>query len=35
LKIVLPEKPDPELEQFVRKWAAKSGYDPRVKAGIG
>lgn len=35
LKIVLPERPDPELEQFVRKWAAKSGYDPRVKAGIG
>lgn len=35
LKVVLPDKPDPDLEQFLRKWAAKNDYDPRVKAGIG
>jgi hypothetical protein len=31
---VLPDKPDPDLEQFLRKWGAKNAYDPRVKAGI-
>ncbi len=35
LTVVLPDRPDAELEQFVRKWAAKNVYDPRVKAGIG
>jgi DnaJ-class molecular chaperone len=30
LKIVLPEKPDPELESFVRDWAVKHPYDPRA-----
>lgn len=34
LKIVLPEKPDAELEAFMRKWAAASA-NPREKAGIG
>ena len=29
LKVVLPEQPDPELEGFVKEWAAKHPYDPR------
>jgi DnaJ-class molecular chaperone len=29
LKIVLPERVDPELEQLVRDWSAKHPYDPR------
>jgi DnaJ-class molecular chaperone len=29
LKIVLPQMPDPELEDFVAKWAAGGGHNPR------
>lgn len=29
LKIVLPEKPDPELENFVAKWGEGGAYNPR------
>jgi DnaJ-class molecular chaperone len=29
LKVVLPKKIDPELEEFVKTWSAKHGYDPR------
>ena len=29
LKIVLPEKPDPELESFVEKWGGGGAYNPR------
>jgi len=35
LKITLPEKPDTELKDFVERWSAKHGYDPRRKAGMG
>jgi DnaJ-class molecular chaperone len=34
LKITLPEKPDTELKDFVERWSAKHGYDPRRKAGM-
>lgn len=34
LKVVLPDKIDKELEDFVRSWGAKRGYDPRGKAGL-
>lgn len=29
LKIVLPDKPDPELEEFVSRWSKAQAYDPR------
>jgi DnaJ-class molecular chaperone len=29
LKIVLPEKPDPEFEALMRRWRDQAGYDPR------
>lgn len=29
LRIVLPDRPDPELEAFVRGWAAGQAHDPR------
>jgi DnaJ-class molecular chaperone len=29
LKVVLPDKPDPELEKFVQNWTAGKAYDPR------
>jgi DnaJ-class molecular chaperone len=29
LKVVLPDKPDPELEKFVQSWSAGKSYDPR------
>ena len=29
LKIVLPEKPDPELEEFIARWSKAKAYDPR------
>ena len=35
LKITLPEKPDTELTDFVERWSASHGYDPRRKAGMG
>lgn len=34
LKLVLPEKPDPELETFIAQWAAKNPQDVRTKAGM-
>jgi DnaJ-class molecular chaperone len=34
LKIVLPERPDPELAEFLERWSATHGYDPRAKLGI-
>jgi DnaJ-class molecular chaperone len=34
LKVVLPERPDPELAQFLERWSATHGYDPRAKLGI-
>lgn len=29
LRVVLPDKPDPELEKFVESWAAGKAHDPR------
>ena len=29
LKIVLPDTPDKELEDFVNRWQAGKSYDPR------
>ncbi|WP_022729958.1 DnaJ C-terminal domain-containing protein [Fodinicurvata sediminis] len=34
LKVVLPEKPDSELKDFISGWAKKHAYDPRAKAGM-
>jgi DnaJ-class molecular chaperone len=34
LKVVLPERPDPELTDFLERWSAAHGYDPRAKLGI-
>jgi DnaJ-class molecular chaperone len=31
VKIVMPEKIDPELEEFFRKWIEKHNYNPRVQ----
>jgi DnaJ-class molecular chaperone len=33
LQVVLPKKPDPELEAFVRDWAEDHAYDPRADMG--
>lgn len=30
LKVMLPKTPDPELEAFVKEWAAKKPYNPRT-----
>lgn len=35
LKIVLPEKPDADLEQALKSWAAKHSYDVRARLGMG
>ncbi len=35
LKVVLPERPDPELEAFLRRWSEAHPYDVRGKAGPG
>jgi len=32
LQIVLPDPPDPELAEFVERWAEAHSYDPRAKA---
>ena len=29
LKVMLPEKPDPELEEFIARWSKTQAYDPR------
>jgi DnaJ-class molecular chaperone len=34
LKVVLPERPDAELAEFLERWSASHGYDPRGKLGI-
>lgn len=34
LKVVLPDKPDRELSEFVERWAKKNAYDVRGKAGL-
>jgi DnaJ-class molecular chaperone len=33
LKIVLPDRPDPELERLVEAWAPTHKYDPRASIG--
>lgn len=33
LKVMLPEKIDPDLEAFMRKWREQHGYDPRARLG--
>ena len=30
LKVMLPRSPDPELEEFVRRWSETHAYDPRA-----
>ncbi len=30
LVVMLPERPDPELDDFIRRWAQTHGYDPRA-----
>lgn len=34
LRVTLPDKPDPELEAFIRRWAESHAYDVRAKAGM-
>ena len=34
-RIVLPEQPDPELSDFVERWARQHPYDVRAKVGMG
>lgn len=34
LRVVLPDKPDEELQRFVEGWAKEHAYDPRKKAGL-
>lgn len=34
LKVVLPETPDRDLEDFVKSWDKARAYDPRRKAGL-
>ncbi len=34
LKLVLPDKPDAELKDFVERWAKTHDYNPRRKAGM-
>lgn len=29
LKVMLPDKPDPELEEFIARWSKAKAYDPR------
>jgi len=29
LKVMLPDKPDPELEEFIARWSKTQAYDPR------
>ncbi|WP_119390391.1 DnaJ C-terminal domain-containing protein [Taklimakanibacter lacteus] len=29
LKVLLPDKPDPELEEFIARWSKAKAYDPR------
>ncbi len=34
LKLVLPDKPDSELSDFIKNWSKHHHYDPRKKAGL-
>ncbi|MFQ6016921.1 MAG: DnaJ C-terminal domain-containing protein [Kiloniellaceae bacterium] len=34
LKVELPDKPDIELKDFVKRWSKGNAYDPRRKAGM-
>jgi DnaJ-class molecular chaperone len=34
LKLVLPDKPDAELKDFVERWTKTHDYNPRRKAGM-
>ena len=34
LRIVLPEKPDPELKAFIKEWASRHPDNPRARAGM-
>ncbi len=34
LRVVLPEKPDPELQSFIEKWGQEHAYDPRRTEGL-
>lgn len=34
LRVVLPDKPDKELQSFVEQWAGDHDYNPRRKAGL-
>ena len=34
LKLVLPDKPDRELSDFIKNWSKAHDYDPRKKAGL-
>ncbi|WP_366556070.1 DnaJ C-terminal domain-containing protein [Aquibaculum sediminis] len=34
LRVVLPEKPDAELQAFAKDWATRHNYNPRAKAGM-
>jgi len=34
LKVMLPDKPDADLNDFVREWSAKGNYDVRKKLGF-
>lgn len=33
LQVVLPDKPDPKLEEFLERWEPPAGYRPRAKMG--
>jgi len=35
LRVMLPERPDRDLTDFIRRWAEANPYDVRGKAGIG
>jgi hypothetical protein len=34
LRVMLPERPDQELRDFVESWSRSHDYDPRRKAGM-
>lgn len=34
LRVMLPERPDQELRDFIENWSRSHGYDPRRKAGM-